>query len=148
MNERLTDKEKIPTIEQALEFIGLGKAVFEIINSFLINKLGAERKIEFSNHDKCWCMNYNVNDRGICANYFEKDANFIVIGFSLAKSNIGNFDSMYNSLSTYAKNCVDNSPWRHVGFVEYPVLKNEHLEDLYKMLNCKVSEKYRKKQIK
>lgn len=148
MHERLNDKDNKPTVEQAMNFIGTGKEIFENIDDFLINEFNAEREIGFSNHDKCWCMGYNVNERGICSNYFEKGANFIVIGFSLAKNNITNFEDMYNSLSPYAKKCVDDSPWRHVGFVEYRVLTAEHLNDLFIMLKCKATEKYKKKPAK
>jgi glycyl-tRNA synthetase (class II) len=148
MYERLKNNNTKPNYEEAMEFIGTGKELFEKIDSFLVNELNAEKEIEFSNHDKCWEMGYRVKERLICGIYFEKDAVFVVIKFSLAKDNIKGFEDMYNSLSQYAKVCVDSSPWRHVGFVEYRVLTIEHLDDLKIMLKCRANEKQKRKQIK
>ena len=148
MYERLHDNNVKPTFEEAIDFLGEGKALFKTIDAYLVNELNAEKKIAFSNHDKCWCMGYQFDQKSVCEIYFEKGAVFVVIGFSLAKNNINAFENMYNSLSDYGKTCVDKSPWRRVGFVEYRVLSEEHLNDLTIMLNCRANQKYRKKSSK
>jgi hypothetical protein len=148
MYERLNDNAIKPNLQEAMEFIGSSKELFENIDNFLVNELNADKEIEFSGHDKCWGMGYHVKEKPICGIYFEKDAVFVVVGFSLAKDNIKGFENMYNSLSPYAKMCVDNSPWRHVGFVEYRVLTTEHLDDLIIMLNCRANQKQKRKPIK
>lgn len=145
MFERLIDKNIKPNYEQAVEFIGTKKDLFENIENYLIDDFNAEKEIGFSSHDKCWGISYYINTKPICTIYFEKDSVFVVIGFSLAKDNIKGFENMYNSLSPYAKMCVDNSPWRHVGFVEYRVLFIEHLDDLNLMLKCRISQKHKVK---
>ena len=145
MFERLTDINIKPNYGQAIELIGTKKGLFEDIEKFIIDELNAEKEIGFSSHDKCWGIDYQVNKKLICGIYFEKDSVFVVIKFSLAKDNIKDFENMYNSLSPYAKMCVDSSPWRHVGFVEYRVLAPEHIDDLIIMLKCRANERQKRK---
>ena len=148
MHERLIDINAKPGYNEAVQFFGAGKELFENIDNFLVNEIKAEKGINFSAHDKCWGIDYNLNNKLICGIYFEKDSVFAVVKFSLAKDNVKNFDSMYNSLSPYAKTCVDNSPWRHVGFVEYRILNVEHIDDLYKMIKYRANEKQKGKTVK
>ena len=125
--------------------IGKSEGLFEIIDNFLTNELNAEKEISFSRHDKCWGIDYQANTKPICVIYFEKDSVFAVVKFSLAKDNIKDYENMYNSLSPYAKTCVDNSSWRHVGFVEYRALTTEHFDDFMIMLKCRANEKQKRK---
>ena len=145
MYERLNDINTKPNYEEAMGFIGASKNLFESIDNFLVNELNAEKEISFTAHDKCWGIDYQVNKKLLCGIYFEKDSVFVVVKFSLAKENLKGFENMYNSLSPYAKMCVDSSPWRHVGFVEYRVLTAEHMDDLIKMLKCRANEKQKRK---
>ena len=148
MYERLNDINTKPNYEEALRFINSSKDLFESIDNFLVDELNAGKEIGFSAHDKCWGIDYQVNEKLLCGIYFEKDSVFVVVKFSLAKDNIKGFENMYNSLSPYAKMCVDSSPWRHVGFVEYRVLTAEHIDDLITMLKCRANEKQKRKSTK
>ena len=148
MYERLNDINTKPKCEEALRFIGASKHLFESIDNVLVNELHAKKEISFSAHDKCWGIDYKANKKLSCEIGFEKDSVFIVAKLGLAKGNIKNFENMYDSLSPYAKICVDSSPWRHVGFVEYRVLTAEHIDDLIIMLNCRVNEKQKRKPTK
>jgi|LSQX01.2.fsa_nt_gb hypothetical protein len=134
MFERLKDKNIIPTIEESMEHIGLSKGLFDVLDAFLINELNAGKEIKFSAHDRCWSMDYRTPKNAICGLYFEKDAIMAVVRLD----NDG-IDNVYNNLTPYTKNCIDNSPYRHRGYIEYRVLSSEHIEDIKTILRCRAS---------
>lgn len=124
MYERLLDKNVKPTMEEFVAHIGIGKELFENIDAFLINELNLEKEIKFDAHSRCWKINFRVKRKYICDIIAEKDAFTIVT--RLSEENI---EKVYDDISLYANKCIDNSPFRHRGWIEYRVLCFEHLED-------------------
>ena len=124
MYERLKNKNEVPTIEECIAHIETCKELFETVDTFLLDEIKSLRKIGFSAHDRCWGMGYHVKRKFICSIYFEKDA-FMVV----TRLNEDDIKKMYDNVSVYAKESIDNSPFRHRGWIEYRVLNTSHLED-------------------
>lgn len=136
MYERLINKNEMPTIEEFLVYIGKGKELFDSIDAFLINEINSVKLIKFDAHSRCWKMSYHIKRKYICDIITEKDAFTIVT--RLAEESIRN---VYDGLLPYAKECIDNSPYRHRGWIEYRVLSDLHLEDIKTMLQIRANDK-------
>jgi hypothetical protein len=124
MYERLLNKKEMPTMEEFLVNIGKGKELFDNIDAFLINEIDSEKMIKFDSHCRCWKMSYHIKRKYICDIITEKDAFTIVT--RLSEESIR---SVYDDLLPYAKESIDNSPFRHRGWIEYRVLNTSHLAD-------------------
>ena len=136
MYERLLNKNEMPTIEEFLVHIGKGKELFDSIDTFLINEINSSKMIKFDAHSRCWKMSYHIKRKYICDIITEKDAFTIVT--RLSEESIRN---VYDGLLPYAKECIDNSPFRHRGWIEYRVLSALHLEDIKTMLQIRANDK-------
>ena len=134
MYERLLNKNEIPTIEEFLAFIGRGKELFDSIDAFLLNEINSVKMIKFDAHSRCWKISYYIKRKYICDIIAEKDAFTIVT--RLSEESIRN---VYDGLLPYAKECIDNSPYRRRGWIEYRVLSDSHLEDIKTMLQIRAN---------
>ncbi len=134
MYERLINKKEIPTIDEFLAYIGKRKGLFDKINDFLINELNAGSMIKFDAHSSCWKMSYHIKRYYICDIISENDAFTIVT--RLSEESI---KSVYEDLMPYTKECIDKSPYRHRGWIEYRVLSEEHIEDSKKILQTRAN---------
>lgn len=129
MHERFVNKNKMPTIDEFLSHIEKVKELFDSIDAFLINEINSVKMIKFDAHSRCWKISYHIKRKYVCDIIMEKDAFTIVT--RLSEESIKN---VYDDLLPYAKECVDNSPYRHRGWIEYRVLSALHLEDIKTML--------------
>ena len=137
MYERLANKNETPDMEQLLSHIGKAKELFAIINTYLMDELATtEKKIYFDVHDKGWAIGYRTKKDYVCNIVMEKDA-FIFVT-RLSEDNI---KKAYDCVSTHAKECIDNSPYRHRGWLEYRALEMENLKDVKRLLQLRVSGK-------
>lgn len=136
MYERLLNKNEMPTMEEYLNYISNAIDLFEIIDAFLINEINTEKMIKFDAHSRCWKMSYHIKSKYICDIIAEKDAFTVVT--RLPEEIIRN---VYVSLLQYAKECIDNSPYRHRGWIEYRVLNAIHIEDIKAILQARVINK-------
>lgn len=136
MYERLPNKKEIPTLEEILKYIGKEKGLFENVDAFLIGEINSEKAIKFDTHSRCWKMSYHVKRKYICDIIVEKDAFTIVT--RLSEEDI---KKVYDDISLYAKECIDNSPFRHGGWIEYRVLAFEHLENAKIILRVRANYK-------
>lgn len=136
MYERLINKNEMPTIEEFLVHIGKGKELFDSIDAFLINEINSSKMIKFDAHSRCWKMSYHIKRKYICDIITEKDAFTIITRLSEES-----FRNVYDGLLPYAKECIDNSPFRHRGWIEYRVLSALHLEDIKTMLQIRANDK-------
>lgn len=136
MYERLINKNEMPTIDELLVYIGKAKELFDSIDAFLINEINSAKMIKFDAHSRCWKMSYHIKRKYICDIITEKDAFTIVT--RLSEESIRN---VYDGLLPYAKECIDNSPFRHRGWIEYRVLSALHLEDIKTMLQIRAIDK-------
>lgn len=134
MHERLLNKNEMPTIEEFLAFIGERKKLFDSIDAFLINEINSVKVIKFDAHSRCWKISYYIKRKYICDIITEKDAFTIVT--RLSEVSIRN---VYDGLLPYAKKCIDNSPYRRRGWIEYRVLSDLHLEDIKTMLQIRAN---------
>lgn len=64
----------------------------------------------------------------------EKDA--FVLVTRLSEENI---KRMYDDISAYTKECIDNSPYRYRGWIEYRVLEMKNIKDAKTILQIRVS---------
>lgn len=135
MYERLINKNEMPTIDELLVYIGKAKELFDSIDAFLINEINSSKMIKFDAHSRCWKMSYHIKRKYICDIITEKDAFTIVT--RLSEESIRN---VYDGLLSYAKECIDNSPFRHRGWIEYRVLSALHLEDIKTMLQIRAND--------
>ena len=136
MYERIFNKNETPSMEIFLSHIGKRKALFEVIDVFLSKDLNSIKTIKFDAHSRCWKINYNAKKEYICDIIAEHDAFTIIT--RLAEENI---KKAYDDVSQYAKECIDNSPFRHRGWIEYRVLDSKHLDDAKIMLCIRTSGK-------
>lgn len=136
MYERLLNKNEMPTMEEFIAYIGRGKELFESIDAFLINEINSEKAIKFDAHSRCWKMSYHIKRKYICDIITEKGAFTIVT--RLTEESIRN---VYDGLLPYAKECIENSPYCHIGWIEYRVLSPQHLEDIKTMLQIRANYK-------
>ncbi len=134
MYERLLDKNVKPTMEEFLAHIGEGKNTIENIDTFLINKLNSKKELKFDVHSRCWKISYHIKRKYICDIISEKEAFTIVT--RLPEEDI---KKLYDGISPYTKECINNSPFRHSGWIEYRILDIENLEDAKKILQVRVN---------
>ncbi len=134
MYERLLNKNVMPTIEEFLALIGKGKELFDSIDTFLIKEINSVKMIKFDAHSRCWKISYYIKRKYICDIITEKDAFTIVT--RLSEDSIRN---VYDGLSSHSKECIDNSPYRHRGWIEYRVLNTLYLEDIKTMLQIRAN---------
>ena len=137
MYERLSNKNETPTIEELLTHIGKAKEMFEIIDNYLTDELKAtEKKIYFDKHDKGWAVSYHAKKDYVCNIVMEKDAFLFVTRLSEE-----NLKKAYDDVSEYAKECIDTSPYRHRGWIEFRMLEMENLTEAKMLLQIRVSGK-------
>ena len=128
MYERLSNKQETPTMEEFISHIGKSDEFFIIIDNYLRDKFATEIKIYFDVHDKGWAISYHSKYLSkktyLCNIVAEKDAFLFVT--NLKEENLNRF---YETATKYAKECIDNSPYRHRGWIEYRVVSAENLEE-------------------
>lgn len=134
MYERILNKNIEPTIEQFLTHIGITKSLFTNIDTFLIEELHTDKKLGFSAHDQCWGMGYHIKRKFVCGINAEKDAFTIITRLSEEKIN-----DLYVNVSPYTKDCIDKSPYRHRGWIEYRVLDINHIKDAKLILRIRAN---------
>ena len=138
MYEKLADKKAMPTEDEFVAHMGAVKEFFENIDSFLMDELQAEKGLHFDGHSQCWSMAYHVRRKTkvkyVCNINAEKDAFTIVT--RLVEDDL---IEIVNAVSPYAKECIDNSPYRHRCWVEYRVFAPMHFKDAETILQGRVN---------
>ena len=128
MYERLSNKHEIPTIEKFISHIGKAGELFCTIDAYLKDNFPSEFKMYFDNHDKGWAISYHskylTKKTYLCNIVAEKDAFLFVTNFK-----IENLSRLYEIATEHAKECMDKSPYRHRGWIEYRVDNAENLEE-------------------
>lgn len=136
MYARLTAKDSAPTAEEFTSHIGSKKELFACVDGFLVHGFGADTALKFDAHSQCWKINYRAKKEYICDIIAESDAFTFVT--RLSEESI---QSIYESVSAYAKECIDKSPFRHRGWIEYRVLEAYHLDDIQQLAQIRTSGK-------
>ena len=137
MYERLLDKKTSRTPADFIAHIGTAAELFQNLDDFFINELNSEGTLTFDSHSQCWSTVYRRKKKYIGNVLAEKDA-FTVV------TRIPEDDllKIYEDVSPYTKDCIDKSPCRHGGWIEYRVFSSVHLEDAKTILHCRASGKY------
>ena len=136
MYERLSNKSEAPTMEQFLTHIGNAKEEFEIIENYLISELKTVNNIYFDVHNKGWAIKYYIKKDYVCNITAEKDAFLLVT--RLSEENVQKF---YEIGTPHAKECIDNSPYRRRGWIEYRIFELKNAEEAKLLLQIRVSGK-------
>ena len=131
MYERLTDKNKEPTMDEFLDNMGICRELFEDIDGFLVNELNLEKTLRFQRADAdSWSIKYNRKTKYFCDITSEKDA--FTVTMRLSDDQI---QRAYKIVNSYAKERLDNyHRTSNGGWVQYRVLNMEHLIDAKKIL--------------
>ena len=115
-------------MEEFISHIGKADKFFITIDNYLKDKFASEFKIYFDVHDKGWAISYHAKYLSkktyLCNMVVEKDAFLFVT--NLKEENL---NRLYETATMYAKECIDNSPYRNKGWIEYRVVNAENLEE-------------------
>ena len=115
-------------MEEFVSCLGKADKFFIAIDRYLKDKFASEIKIYFDVHDKGWAVSYHAKYLSkktyLCNIVAEKDAFLFVTNLKEETLN-----RLYSTATTHAKECIDNSPYRHRGWIEYRVVNAENLEE-------------------
>ena len=127
-DQRLSNKYEIPAIEEFISHIGKAGKLFLTVDSYLKDNFPLEFKMYFDVHDNGWAISYHSKYLSkktyLCNIVAEKDAFLFVT--NLKEENLSR---MYEAATKHAKECIDKSPYRHRGWIEYRVDNAENLEE-------------------
>ena len=136
MYERLSNKNETPTMEQFSTHIGSAKEGFELIENYLTGELKTAKNIYFDAHNKGWAIKYYIKKDYVCNITAEKDAFLLVT--RLSEENV---QKLCEIGTPHAKECIDSSPYRHRGWIEYRVLETKNVEEAKLLVQIRVSGK-------
>ena len=134
--ERLIDKTEMLSLDKLLGLIGNARGPFDDIDAFLTGPIKAERTIKFDAHSQCWKLHYSIKREYICDIIAEEDAFTLVTRLPCEM-----IEAAYDDFPPYAKERIDSSPYRHRGWIEYRVLRSEHLEGAKMLLHLRIDRK-------
>lgn len=135
MYERMLDKLHKPTFEEFQSHCGdLGNLLVEM-DCFLSNELNCDQLLRFPyGNSYGWGNKYYIKSTHICDLFAEKNAFTIMLRLTNLQ-----FRSHYDEMSNYTKNSIDGKyPCGEGGWIHYRVLREEHVEDIKKLLHLKV----------
>lgn len=134
MYERMLDKKHEPTYEEFISHLGITKALFEQLDSYLSLDLETEKQLRFPYGNKYgWGMKYFIKRRHICDIFAEKDAFSVMLRLTNKQ-----FLDVRSGVSEYTKQFIDNKyPCGDGGWIHYRVLSPENLQDIIVMLRLK-----------
>lgn len=135
MYERMLDKQQKPTNEEFVNYLGNLKIIFEQLDVFLSDEFGADKLLRFPYGNKYgWSFKYSIKNKHICDIFAEKDAFTVMLRLTNKQ-----FISVYNNLSEYTKQFIDNKyPCGDGGWIHYRVINADDFEDAKTMLRLKI----------
>jgi len=136
MYERLSNKKEMPVMDEFIAHIETAIPLFHTMNDYIMNVLAAETKLYFDAHDKGWGIRYHAKKEYVCDIIAERDAFLLVTRLSE-----DNLNKLYEAGTLYMKECIDSSPYRHRGWIEYRVTDAEKIEEAKTMLQIRTSGK-------
>ena len=123
-------------MEALLSHMGKANVLFELLDDYLTNELKAENDMYFDVHDKGWAIRYRVKKKYVCNIVAEKDSFLFVT--SLSEEDI---KRLYETGIPHAGECIDNSPFRHRGWIEYRVIDAKNAKEAKTILHIRISGK-------
>jgi hypothetical protein len=135
MYERMLDKKTAPTDADFVAHCGTCAGLFTALDEFLTGEGRAQKTLRFpyGNHYG-WGYKYSVKNKHLCDIFAEKDAFTVMVRLSDAQ-----FSEIYESLLDCGKEYVDHRyPCGEGGWIHYRATREEHLNDLKKILRKKL----------
>lgn len=129
---RLSDKDRIPTMEELIAHMGNCRDLFEVLDNFLIDDLHAERVIRYSKDSQArgWGIKYSIKAKYLGDIIAEKDAFTLMMRLSdnqIAKA--------HENAAPYTKDCLDHyHRTSNGGWIQYRIFNPEHLADAQRIL--------------
>jgi hypothetical protein len=131
----MLDKQNKPTMKAFFSYCGNTSALFEKLNLFLTDELKMDAMMRFPyGNSYGWGLKYSLKRKHICDVFAEKDAFTVMLRLSNTQ-----FEKEYDDMTDYTKEYIDNKyPCSDGGWIHYRVLKEEHLQDIEKLLQIKI----------
>ena len=138
MYERLLDKTIFPTFEGLITYSAESGVLWLELDKYMRDFFAAERQIRFPYGNKYgWSCKYSLKSKHICDIFAENGA--FVLHFRISDQQL---DSVYDTLSDYAKSVCDNKyPCGGGGWLTYRVLSQAQVNDAKKLLSAKLEMK-------
>ena len=135
MHERLLDKALSPTLDDLIAYSAESGVFWVELDEYLTDIFSAKRQIRFPyGNNYGWSCKYSVKSKHLCDAFAEKGA--FSLHFRITDQQI---DSVYKTLSEYAKEICDNKyPCSGGGWLTYRVMAQVHLNDAKKLLSAKL----------
>ncbi len=135
MYERMLDKSIIPTLDDLTAWCGQNAIAFMQLNEWLASDDALEQKIVFPYGKRYgWGIAHRKKSKLIC-NVFAENGAFTVMMHLSDKQ----FQSVYDQLSEYAQQLVDNKyPCGDGGWLHFRVVCQEHMKDVRILLSTKM----------
>lgn len=135
MHERMLDKSCRPSLHQMTEYCGAVGELFACFNQSMVAKYDTELEIRFPYGSRYgWGIKHKCKSKHICDVFAETDAFTVMI--RLADKQV---ERIYPDLSAYAQELWDRRyPCGEGGWLNYRVLNEEHMVDLYRFVEIKI----------
>ena len=126
MYERLLEKNILYSKQNLSEYCAENSARFEELNRYLTGEHGTEESIRFPYGNKYgWCVTHRKKKKLICDIFAESGAFTLMLRLPNAT-----FASVYESLHSEARECVDNRyPCSDGGWIHFRILNDNDLAD-------------------
>ncbi len=135
MYERMLDKRLTPQFEDMASYCGASSSLFKGLNYYLASEFGTQTKIRFPYGNQYgWGVKHSKGSRHICDIFPESMAFSVML-----RLNNKQIKFIYDDLLEYSKYFIDNKyPCGDGGWIHYRVIYQCHLNDIKKLLNCKM----------
>ncbi len=132
MNDRMLNKEVKPSFEEMSSYCGIMEKLFLDLNNFIKERFMANSEIKFPyGNNYGWCISHHKKTKLICNLFPEKDSFCVMI----RKTN-KEFLDVYNTVSDYAKEIIDNRyPCNNGGWIHFRVRNEKDYSDIVQILS-------------
>lgn len=136
MYGRMLDKNKKPTMDEFISYIGENGHLFIKLNEYLTSTLGLKALLRFpyGNHYG-WGVKYSVKNKHICDVFAENNAFTVMIRLTDKQ-----FQGVYSNVTDGTKKLIDNKyPCGEGGWIHLRVLtENSDLADVITIIQAKL----------
>ena len=134
MYDRMLNKLEKPTMKQMQKHCGECGEMFENLNVWLLDNYECTQEIVFPYGKQYgWGVTHKLNKKLVCNVFAEVNAFTVMLRLKSKQ-----FDCIYNEVSAYTKDYIDNKyPCSDGGWIHYRVSNASHLDDIYKLLSSK-----------
>ena len=138
MYERMLEKQGTPAFNDLIRYSGESGALWQTLDKHLKVEYSATKQVRYPYGKKHgWAAKYSIKNKYVCDIFAENGAFTALIQISDKA-----MDTIYDELSTYAKNLWEaKTPCANGGWISFRVLDNDQLQDLKKILHAKITVK-------